>query len=46
MEYLELPHPQKTPNAKVDIWHPVMGLRCRIPPSHLRQLKTRAIPLI
>jgi hypothetical protein len=33
-------------NIKVDIWHPAVGLRCIIPPRHLSQLKTRAIPLI
>jgi hypothetical protein len=33
-------------NIKVDIWHPVVGLRCGNPPRHLNQLKTRAIPLI
>jgi hypothetical protein len=32
-------------NIKVDISHPAMGLRCIIPPRHLSQLKTRAIPL-
>jgi hypothetical protein len=32
-------------NIKVDIWHPAVGLRCIIPPSHLSQLKTRAISL-
>ena len=33
-------------NIKVDIWHPAVGLRYIIPPRHLRQLKTRVIPLI
>jgi hypothetical protein len=33
-------------NIKVDIWHPASGLRCIIPPRHLRQLKTRTIPLM
>jgi hypothetical protein len=37
--------PKTNPNIKVDIWHPAVGLRCRIPPRHLIQLKTRAIPL-
>ena len=32
-------------NIKVVIWHPAVGLRCIIPPRHLSQLKTRAIPL-
>jgi hypothetical protein len=32
-------------NIKVDIWHPIVGLRCRNPLSHLSQLKARAIPL-
>ena len=32
-------------HIKVDIWHPAVGLRCRNPPRHLSQLKTRAIPL-
>jgi hypothetical protein len=32
-------------NIKVDISHPAVGLRCIIPPRHLSQLKTRAIPL-
>ena len=32
-------------NIKIDIWNPAVGLRCIIPPKHLRQLKTRAIPL-
>jgi hypothetical protein len=26
--------------------HPAVGLRCIIPPRHISQLKTRAIPLI
>jgi hypothetical protein len=34
------------PNIKVDIWHPAVGWRCIITPRHLRQLKTREIPLI
>jgi hypothetical protein len=33
------------PNIKVDIWHPAVGLRYRIPLSHLIQLKVRVIPL-
>jgi hypothetical protein len=33
------------PNIKVDILHPAVGLRCRIPPRHLSQLKARAITL-
>jgi hypothetical protein len=33
-------------NIKVDISHPAVGLRSIIPPRHLSQLKTRAIPLI
>jgi hypothetical protein len=32
-------------NIKIDILHPVVGLRCIIAPRHLSQLKTRAIPL-
>jgi hypothetical protein len=32
-------------NIKSDISHPVVGLKCIIPPRHLSQLKTRAIPL-
>jgi hypothetical protein len=32
-------------NIKIDIWHRAVGLRCIIPPGHLSQLKTRAIPL-
>jgi hypothetical protein len=32
-------------NIKVCIWHPSVGLRCIIPPRHLCQLKSRAIPL-
>jgi hypothetical protein len=35
----------QNPNIKVDMWHPDVGLRCRIPHSYLSQLKTRAIPL-
>jgi hypothetical protein len=31
---------------KVDIWLPAVGLRCRISPRPLSQLKTQAIPLI
>ena len=37
--------PNKNPNIKVDIWHPAVSLRCRIPPWHLNQLKTREMPL-
>jgi hypothetical protein len=33
-------------NINVDIWHPAVGLRRIIPPKHLSQLYTRAIPLI
>jgi hypothetical protein len=33
------------PNIKVDILQPAVGLRCIIPPRHLRQLKAWAIPL-
>jgi hypothetical protein len=33
-------------NIKIDIWHTASGFRCIIPPRHLSQLKTRAIPLI
>jgi hypothetical protein len=33
-------------NIKVDISHPAVGLRCIISPRHLRQLKTRVIPLM
>jgi hypothetical protein len=37
--------PSPNPNIKVDIRHPAVGVRCIIPPRHLSQLKTRAIPL-
>ena len=43
MEYLwRPPFTQKKSNIKVDIWHPVLGRRCRNPPRKLSQLKTRA----
>jgi hypothetical protein len=29
----------------IDIWHHAVDLRCIIPPRHLSQLKTQAIPL-
>jgi hypothetical protein len=32
--------PQQNQNIKVDIWHPDLGLRCRISPTHLSQLAT------
>jgi hypothetical protein len=32
-------------NIRFDIWHPAVGLRCRIPPRHIRQLKAQAILL-
>jgi hypothetical protein len=32
---------QKYPNIKVDISHPDVGLRCRIPLRHLSQLQIR-----
>jgi hypothetical protein len=32
-------------NIRIDISHPAVGLRCIIPPTHLSQLNTRAIPL-
>jgi hypothetical protein len=38
-------HSPPNPNIKVDIWHPAVGLRCRISPRHLSQLKARPIPL-
>ena len=28
-----------------DIWHPIVGLRCRISPRHLIELKARVMPL-
>jgi hypothetical protein len=43
--YRDTPSIKKISNIKVDIWHPTVGLRCRIPPRHLSQLKARAIPL-
>jgi hypothetical protein len=36
----------KSPNIKVDIWYPAVGLRFRIPPRHLSLFKAPAIPLI
>jgi hypothetical protein len=39
------PHQTFFSNISVDIWHPAVGLRCIIPPRHLSQLRTRAIPL-
>jgi hypothetical protein len=34
------------PNIKIEIWHPAVGLRCYIPPIHLRQLSARAMSLV
>ena len=34
------------PNIKVDIGHPVVGLRCRIPPRHLSQLKAMNVSCV
>ena len=33
------------PNIKVGLEHPAVALMCTIPPRHLIQLKTLAIPL-
>jgi hypothetical protein len=41
---IETPLHNISSNIKIDIWHPAVGLRCIIPPRHLSQLKTRAIP--
>ena len=38
--------PTPNRNIKVDIWHPVVGLRCRIPPRQFSQLKAREISLL
>ena len=34
---------KSTPNIEVEIWPPVVDLRCTIPPTHLSHLKVRAI---
>jgi hypothetical protein len=39
------PSTKNISNIKVDIWHPVVGLRCWNPHRHLCQLKAREIPL-
>jgi hypothetical protein len=43
--FIENPLHNVFSNIKIDIGHPAMGLRCIIPPRHLSQLKTQAIPL-
>ena len=39
-----VPHPPN-PYIKVDIWHPAVGLRCKISPRDLSQFKALEIPL-
>jgi hypothetical protein len=43
--FIEIPLHNFFSNIRIDISHPAVGLRCIIPPRHLSQLKTRAIPL-
>jgi len=32
-------HKAPPPNIEVDIWHPAVGLKCRITPMHLCHIK-------
>jgi hypothetical protein len=43
--FIETPLHNCFSNIKIDIWHPAVGLKCIIPPRHIIQLKTPAIPL-